>query len=147
MKLSPHFSLDEFTDSDTALRLGIDNSLPDNLLQTAKETAEMMEGIRGFLIGLPIIVSSGYRCLQLNSAIGSSSTSHHILMKAIDFKAPEYGSPYDICVALVDQMDKLGIGQMIQEHSWVHVSAKMPSKLINRVLTLRGGGYIVGVHK
>ncbi len=49
MKLSPEFTLEEFTRSDTALRLGIDNSLPPQLTSKALETAHMLERIRAYL--------------------------------------------------------------------------------------------------
>lgn len=66
MNLSTHFTLDEFTASDTAQRLSINNDLPIELLSSAIESAGMMERIRGHLGMLagkpiPIIVTSGYR--------------------------------------------------------------------------------------
>lgn len=150
MKLSTHFMLAEFTASDTALRLGIDNSLPPELLPMAILTAQMMERVRDALCyranaEVPILVSSAYRCMALNKAIGSTGKDHP-LMLAVDFKAPKFGTPLAVCKVLVPQMDALGIGQLIYEHTWVHVSRRKPEKLINRVLTLQGrGGYAAGI--
>jgi zinc D-Ala-D-Ala carboxypeptidase len=150
MKLSAHFSLAEFTDSDTARRLGIDNSLPDELLGEAMNTAAMMERIRLFLsersgrdIGL--LPSSGYRSLALNRAIGSKDSSDHVKMMAVDFRAPAFGTPFDVCQALVPVVDALHIGQLIFEHTWIHVSTRQPDKQLNRILTVQGGGYVCGV--
>ena len=152
MKLSQNFTQEEFEKSDTALRRGIDNSIPKELLDEATKTASMMENIRLYLSTkankpIQINVSSAYRCLDLNRAIGSMDTSDHILMKAVDFEAPEFGTPYQICLALVSVMDDLGIAQIIQEHTWVHVSSRVPAKVLNRVLTLRGKSYVVGIQE
>lgn len=143
MKLTQHFTVEEFTASSTAARLGIDNSLPATMLPQAQATAEMMERIRSFLSerageDIPVSPSSGYRCPALNRAIGSSDTSDHPKMMAVDFRAPKFGSPLAVCRALVPHMTELGIGQLIYEHTWVHVSSRAPDKAINRVLTVQG---------
>jgi zinc D-Ala-D-Ala carboxypeptidase len=151
MKLSAHFDLEEFTCSDTAARMCINNDLPIELLAEAKKTADMMEAIRGYLSDrlakpCPVIITSAYRCQQLNKAIGSSETSDHIKMMACDFKAPAFGSPYDICRELAPAMSMLGIGQIIYEfESWVHVSTRIPDKVINRIITINKDGTHAGI--
>lgn len=150
MKLSTHFMLAEFTQSDTAQRLGIDNSLPPELLPMAILTAQMMERVRAALRAvavrdIPIDVTSAYRCGALNEAIGSTGKDHPQML-AVDFKAPAFGTPLAVCKVLLPQMDALGIGQLIYEHTWVHVSSRTPAKLVNRVLTLQGyGAYAAGL--
>ena len=150
MNLSQHFDLREFTDSDTALRLGIDNDLPLTLVDVARGTAQLMERIRSVLMHAsrrmcPVDVTSGYRCAKLNEAVGSKPSSDHLKMLAIDFKAPVFGTPLEICRVLVPVMDELGIGQLIYEHSWVHVSSRDPDKAFNRILTVQGSGYTTGI--
>ena len=148
MKLSEHFDLAEFTASDTAARRGIDNTLPDNLIPTAQATAQMLERIRAELGGLPVTVTSGYRCQALNAAIGSSSTSDHPKAMAVDFKCPAYGSPYEVARNLAPLLDMLGIGQLIHEYGqWVHVSTRIPDKIINRVITISSAGTQAGVQR
>jgi hypothetical protein len=142
--LSPHLTLAEFTHSDTAARLGIDNSLAENLLEEAMLTGVMFERVRKAL-GAPMLISSGYRCLELNKAIGSGPSSDHPKAAALDFKAPRFGTPLAICKVLLPRMKELGIGQMIYEHSWVHISTRAPIYLSNAVLTLAGKGYVRGV--
>ena len=67
MMASPHFSVSEFTFSETASRHGIDNSCPDdNILDNILITANYMESVRELLNHKPIFISSGYRCLALN---------------------------------------------------------------------------------
>jgi zinc D-Ala-D-Ala carboxypeptidase len=150
MILSPHFTLEEFIHSDLALRLGIDNDLPAELLAPARATAEMLEAIRAYLSEVaekpvPILLSSGYRCLALNTALGSKPSSDHVLACAADFTAPSFGTPLQICQALVPVLNKMGIGQVIYEHTWVHCSTRMPDKALNRILTVQGKTYQIGI--
>lgn len=151
MNLSEHFTLAEFTHSDVATRWGIDNTLPPTLTQHAVDTAHMMERIRAALShqagrDTPVEVTSAYRCLLLNRAIGSRDTSDHLHMFAVDFRAPAFGSPYDICQFLKTQVDALQIGQLIHEFGeWVHVSTKLTERPINRVLTITRAGTFAGV--
>lgn len=146
MKLTPNFTLEEFTASDTAARRRIDNSLPDGLLNTAAITAEMMERIRAALGDKPIQVTSAYRCQELNRAIGSGDGSDHPKAMAVDFKCPDFGTPFAVATFLASQVDQLGIGQLIAEFgSWVHVSTRKPALAANRVITIDSGGTRMGV--
>jgi zinc D-Ala-D-Ala carboxypeptidase len=153
--LTQHFSIEEFTASAEATRRGIDNSLPENLRDAARETAQLLERVRDYLRHLcgrevPIVVTSGYRCLLLNRALGSDDTSHHVLAAAADFRAPAVGSPTEICKALASQVSLLGIGQLINEYpdrnGWVHISTRPVDKAVNRVITITGGGTVSGIH-
>lgn len=146
MKLSAHFTLEEFTASETAERRRLDNTLPPELLMTAQNTAEMMEKIRIALGDNPITVTSGYRSPEVNRAIGSSDSSDHPKAMAVDFKCPAYGTPKAVALHLADKIDSLGIGQLIAEYSqWIHVSTRKPSKEINRVITINQSGTHVGI--
>ena len=124
MNLSTHFTLAEFTNSQTAARLGIDNTPPLDVIEALKYTAQGLEGIR-ILLGSPVIISSGYRCLTLNQAIGSKDTSQHVKGEAADIIAPAYGAPRTVMDRIVDV--GLDYDQCILEHAnkgngWVHIS-------------------------
>ena len=153
MNLTAHFTLEEFTASETATRRGIDNTLPAALQQTAVDTCEMMERIRTQLARLagrdiPIVVTSGYRSPALNAAIGSAPGSDHPRAMAVDFKAPAFGTPFEVARALVPMVSEIGIGQLIHEFgSWVHVSTRRPAKEVNRVITISGRGTEFGVQR
>jgi zinc D-Ala-D-Ala carboxypeptidase len=143
-RLSAHLTVAEFTDSDMAARLGIDNSLPDELVGAAQATGTMLERVRAVL-GSPILVSSGYRCMALNTAIGSGPGSDHPKAEALDFRSPDFGTPLAICQALEPRLEELGIGQIIFEHTWVHISTRAPANPVNAVLTSAGAGYVEGI--
>lgn len=86
MKLSKNFTLRELTESTTATRLGIDNS-PD--AQQISNLAELCENVLQPIrdrIGKPIRVTSGFRNVETNRAIGGSTTSDHCRGCAVDVK-------------------------------------------------------------
>lgn len=125
MNLSPHFTLAEMTVSETAERRGIDNDPPLKVVQALKRTAQGLEAIRVRLGGVPIIVSSGYRSLELNRAIGSKDTSQHGKGEAADFIAPRFGTPTEIVAALRDsgiEYDQLILEFAGAGRGWVHCS-------------------------
>lgn len=153
MRLTPNFTLAEFERSGLAARRGIDNRLPKSLTVDAVETAEMMEAIRSHLSDLagkpiPIQVTSGYRCLELNRLLGSKDTSDHVRMESVDFVAPSFGTPYQVCTALAPVLDELGIGQVIHEFGeWIHVSRSKPTRQANRVITISKAGVQLGIQE
>jgi zinc D-Ala-D-Ala carboxypeptidase len=151
-----HFTLAEFVASDTAKARGIDNTLPEALEPAAWSTLALLEKIRAELSrqagrDVPIAISSGYRCLALNVAVGSGPTSDHLKACAADITAPSFGTPLQICKALAPLVSTLGIGQLIYERprgvakAWVHVSTRMPAKAVNRIITITERDTIVGV--
>lgn len=69
MHLSPHFTLRELTASETAMRLGIDNTPPEALLTPLRGVCEnILEPVRA-QFGRPYRPSSGFRCEALERAI------------------------------------------------------------------------------
>jgi hypothetical protein len=119
MRLSKHFTLDEFTRSDTAVRRGIDNTPSPTIAARLTATATHMERVRG-LLGHPIKVNSGYRSHTLNAAVGGAATSAHTQGYAVDFVCPDFGTPTDIVRALADS--NVPYDKVINEGSWVHIS-------------------------
>lgn len=142
MQLSDNFTLAEFTVSQAAERLGLDNTPNKAIIQRLKLIASELEYIRAML-GAPIIINSGYRSVPVNKAIGGSEKSHHCEGWAVDFIAPKYGSPYKVCKTL--EMEKnLAFDQLIYEGTWVHYS--IAPGMRKQVLTMKGGKYLPGLH-
>ena len=119
MKLSPNFTLDDFTNSEYAILHGINNTPSAIVLNNLRNTAASLELVRE-LLDTPIHISSGYRSPTLNRAIGGSSTSAHCLGFAVDFTSRYYGDCKAICKAIMASTIKYD--QLIYEGTWVHIS-------------------------
>ncbi len=88
MKLSQHFSYQEFIKSQTALRMGIDNEPDDAQLYNMKMIClNILEPVRT-TFDRPVIITSGFRSVKLCEAIGSSAKSQHAKGEAADFEIP-----------------------------------------------------------
>jgi hypothetical protein len=134
MNLTEHFTLEELTQSQNAVRACIDNTPDEAALDNLKVTAQHLEAVRELLGDLPILISSGYRCQKLNTLIGSVRTSQHTQGLAVDFTCPAFGTPKQICQRLLDK--DLQFDQMICEGTWVHLSHALHGEpLRNEVLT------------
>lgn len=119
IKLTENFTLEELTFSETASRKGFDNTPPKEALDNLGRVATLLEQVRK-IINRPIIVTSGYRCKDLNQAIGSSETSQHRKGAACDFKVKGM-NPDDVVKAIIDS--EIQFDQLIREFdSWVHIS-------------------------
>jgi len=119
MNLSEHFSLEEATHSDTAIRLGINNQPDARQLENMKKAAIGMEQVRA-LLGKSISVNSWIRLPAVNVAVGGSKVSSHMDGWAIDFVSP-FGTPYAVCKAI--EASGIKFDQMIHEYGkWTHIS-------------------------
>lgn len=133
MKFPPHFSLEELTRSQTATRNEIDNSPDETQLSNIVRLAWFLESLRMRLrmnLGkrLIVIVSSGFRCPELNLIIGGSKTSTHMKGLAADITCPGL-TPLELAEFIRDNMADEGYDQVIHEFGrWVHVglSEKLP---------------------
>ncbi len=89
IKLSPHFKLSEFTRSLTATARGINNEPSLVSVSNLQYLCEkVLEPLRAFA-NRPIFISSGYRCLELNKAVGGVSASNHLGGCAADISIPD----------------------------------------------------------
>lgn len=141
MKLTTHFVLEEFLISQEATRRGIDNTPPPDVLDNLRMLAATLEIVREVL-GHPIVISSGYRCPELNRLVGGSSISAHLEGLAADFTCPGYGTPLQVA-RTVAAIYRLKYDQVIHEYrSWVHLSvdprARMQRLTIDSTGTRQG---------
>ena len=124
--LSPNFTLEELVHSDYALRHNIDNSTDDaNILAALRALAvNVLEAIRA-QFG-PFLPTSGYRCPQLNRAIGGAANSQHMKGEAVDIVIPTV-TRYELALWLQQNLE---FDQLILElytpgqrnSGWVHCS-------------------------
>jgi uncharacterized protein YcbK (DUF882 family) len=120
MNLTPHFTLEELTASETAERNGWDNTPNDQELANLGRLAEFLEQVKEVLAGKPIMISSGLRTKKVNDAVGSKDTSQHRIGCAADFKVPGM-TPDEVVKAIV--ASGIGYDQVIREFDrWTHIS-------------------------
>lgn len=128
MRLSPHFTLEEATKSQTAMRLGIPNEPnSDQLLAMQLVATRILEPVRAHF-GVPFSPSSWFRGHELNRAIGGSPLSQHCFGLAVDFEVPGVSNralaewifanlTYDQLILECHDLDRPSSG-------WVHCSCK-----------------------
>ena len=115
-----NFTISEFIHSNTAIERHI-NNMPDisSLDCLLDLIFYLLQPLRDRL-GRPIIITSGYRCSQLNKAIGGVANSQHTKGQAADIKVNGM-RPDDLINFIVKS--GLEYDQLIQEYdSWVHIS-------------------------
>ena len=81
-----YFELDEFIRSDTAKKKGIDNSPTFEIVAHLDELVEKFLDPLRAAYGMPIRISSGYRCPALNKAVSGAVTSIHMIGYAADMQ-------------------------------------------------------------
>ena len=140
MRLSKNFTLEEFERSDTAKRLKIDNHVPQFAVERLRTLCEkVLQPVRDHF-GVPIIITSGYRCPDLNDAVKGATSSQHMKGEAADFKIRAQNIKlYDIYLWMVDnlQFDQL-IWEVRPNSKWIHVSYKATGENRQQVFTCRG---------
>ena len=132
VRLSLNFYLDEFVHSRVAAIHGIDNTPPDWVVDNLQRLCDnVLQPLRD-LLGVPIHITSGYRCERLNELIGGARHSQHL-----------YGEASDIVVYSVPMADvlhtiaeALPFDQLIWEFGgqWIHVSYTTRWKLRRQIL-------------
>jgi hypothetical protein len=146
--LTEHFTLEEFTRSDKARELRINNTPAPTIVANLRRLAKFNELVRLELKGAAMVISSGYRCPALNRAVGGAANSAHLDGLACDFKAPAFGTPMAICQAL--ERSTLQFDQLIYERVggavWVHLGIAAEGKTPRRqVLTIDSRGTRIGL--
>jgi len=125
MRLTTHFSIEEFTRTRHAdlQQKNIDEAT--QYLHYMLEVAKELEKIRMFL-HRPVHITSGFRCKELNDRIGGSPTSQHMVGQAADFTVQDFS---DIGQGLPFVFEwcrrHLDLGQLILERPegrkpWIH---------------------------
>lgn len=73
-----YFTFSEFSESEKARRLGIDNKIPERVEAHVVELVDLILDPLREAWGGPLTISSGYRCPELNKAVNGSATSAHM---------------------------------------------------------------------
>ena len=138
--MNNYFGNSEFTNSDTAKRLGIVNdptdqawsnlfALRDNILNPARRK-----------LSRPIYITSGYRSPELNAAVGGASNSQHTTGEAVDITTRNLALNKRLFAILA----KMNFDQLIWEKGgeWIHVSYRHdPTTNRGQMLAYNGTSY------
>lgn len=141
-----HFTIEELTNSDKARELGIDNTTDkDSIERLTTLIIEVLDPARE-LLGKPIVVTSGYRCSVLNTAVGGQPNSQHTKGEAADLQCYNNKYLFDIIrenlsfdqliLETKDIFDRNGNKTGVRE--WVHISYKK-GKNRKQVLRMHNG--------
>lgn len=116
-----YFSIEELIRSVKAKELGIDNTPTEDVIANLTMLVENVLDKARIGIGAPIIVNSGYRCEELNKAVGGKKNSQHKRGEAADITT---GTSYGNMCLFNFIKDNLEFDQLIDEkhYQWVHVS-------------------------
>jgi len=96
ISFTPHFALSEFVASRTARAHGINNTPPEEAVENLRALCvHTLKPLREAL-GLPIVITSGYRYKELNHLLVNHSVkSQHMNGQAADFYVAEPKEPKD----------------------------------------------------
>lgn len=141
MRISKNFTLKEFEVSQTAEKHGIDNRVPAKLVPNVKALVdEVLQPTRN-KVEIPIHISSGYRCKQVNAINHGAVSSQHMKGEAADIyiipMEAKGWTLWDLAKLIVQFTD---FDQLIYEtrpngSKWIHVS--YTTKRANRHSLLR----------
>ena len=137
-----YFSIEELVKSASAERLAIDNTPPRAARRMLTILIEqLLDPIRR-RYGAPIIVTSGYRCPALNTAVGGVANSHHIVGCAADITTGTIEQNKALFALIIEMQTTHAIRftQLIAEESyrWLHISY-LPGMLRNQVIDVNVG--------
>ena len=146
-----HFTFREFERSERADELNIDNRIPELAEAHIVELVDILLDPLREAWGGPLTVSSGYRCPELNRAVGGSATSAHTAGWAADL-VPDSDDPRGV-QGLVDfaiewlTATGLPFDQLIDERSdgsrWLHIGIRnLKGKQRRQVMLYEDGKYM-----
>ena len=135
-----YFTIKELSNSQTAKKLGIDNTPTPEIRVKLNTLISALDKIRE-QYGKPITVTSGYRCPELNRAVGGAVNpdgtpkSQHTKGQAADLKGKNR-QENEIIFNIIKQLGCYD--QLINEYnfSWIHVSYVDKKNNRKQILTI-----------
>lgn len=118
-----YFSIEELSRSETAARLGIDNTPPERAKANMTALVDNVLDPLRQAWGKAIKVNSGYRCEEVNRFVGGVKTSQHLSGEAADIttgNAVDNRRLYQLAIDLGLPFDQL-IGAKY-DFKWLHIS-------------------------
>lgn len=151
-QLTDHFTLFELTATSNEKLQEQNRDLSPIQIVKLTQLARLLEHVR-FLLTTPLTIASGYRCADLNKAVGSTDRSQHLLCEAADFIPGQQDIGTAFRSIWRDIKDKgTNVGQLIHETairpygmtSWIHISLGNPYRETEKcaqILRMENGKY------
>lgn len=136
-----YFTYEELTFSETALKKRIRNKTNREIEEHLHDLVEAILDPLRIAYGKPIAVTSGYRCKEVNKAVGGVATSQHLTGCAADIAGATKAETRKIAQLIASS--GLPYDQLIDEKSygWVHVSYSPTGKPRRQILRYDGKKY------
>ena len=132
MNITENFTLEEFIRSDKASELGIKNDPGTHeRLAIVNLCVKLLQPIRE-AIGKPIYINSGYRCPELNKAVGGVPTSQHQIGEAADLHIE--GKAGDLLEVLEDSGLPFDQAILYRQRNFLHVSLKLEGEQRKQII-------------
>lgn len=138
MNLTANFTLNELTQSETAIRKGLNNVPTQDIISALQVLAvNVLQPVREHY-GKGVKVNSGYRSPEVNASVGGSKTSDHCKGQAADIEIPGVANK-ELAVYIRDNMEYTQLileayTEGVPDSGWVHVSYD-PANLKKQVMT------------
>ena len=121
---SDYFNLKEFERSSVADKYNIDNTIPKELVPHIEELIDFLNPIRE-VWGKPIVVTSGYRCKELNKKVGGVDSSAHTIGYGVDLVSGDFRVFSNFIKSYFQSHPEIKFDQVIIERSgksqWIHI--------------------------
>ena len=132
MNITENFTLEEFIHSDTAVEKGIKNEPGTReRLAIMNLCVKLLQPLRE-AIDKPISINSGYRCPELNKAVGGVPTSQHVKGEAADLRIEEKAG--DLLEVLEDSGLPFDQAILYRHKNFLHVSLKLEGEQRKQII-------------
>ena len=132
MNITKNFTLEEFVHSDTAIAKGIKNEPGSReKLAITNLCAKLLQPLRE-AIGKSISINSGYRCPELNKAVGGVPTSQHVKGEAADLHIE--GKAGYLLEVLEDSGLLFDQAILYRHKNFLHVSLKLEGEQRKQII-------------
>ena len=131
-QITENFTLEEFTRSETAERMGITN-VPGNRerLAIVNLCAKLLQPLRD-IYGKPIRINSGYRCPELNKAVGGVPNSMHQRGEASDLSID--GKARELLELIEENHLPFDQAILYRKQNFLHVSLKLDGEQREQII-------------
>src|SRR5574343_355999 len=125
MNLTKHFTLEELTT--TGKHQNTQNTLPYQYFKNIQKLANKLEHARAIWDDVTVVVTYGFRGLELNKACGGSSNSAHCEASAADVVPSQWQLKAAWWALVADKEFMSDIDQLILERGCIHIG--LPTSL------------------